>query len=161
MAFSIEPTPREAIVELFNHFAKSLDDADSALLTSILTADMVMDLTAFEAIGLPIPAMTGREAVVPALMRAVGETQDSTHQFTNFIMREAASGGGDVEVECHGIVQHYRLGDGLLLQADKQYFLMGNRYKAVVTHDGSGWRFKKLGVRAQWVHGNVELVKGH
>ncbi|KAK5052656.1 hypothetical protein LTR84_002521 [Exophiala bonariae] len=159
MAFSFEPTPREAIIEVFNQFAKSVDDGDAALLSRVLTADMVMDLSPFEALGLTLPLLDGRDTVVPTLMKAVGETQDTTHQFTNFTMRETSA--GDVDVECHGLVQHYTLGQGLSMEGDKDYFLMGNRYKAVVTHEGDGWKIKKLTVRAQWVHGNVEIVKGN
>lgn len=159
MVSSFEPTPREAIIELFNDFAKSLDDGDAALLSRVLTADMVMDLTPFEAIGLSIPLLNGRDVVVSTLMKAVGESQDTTHQITNFIMRESST--GDVDVEFHALVQHYRLGQGLSKQRDKEYYLMGNRYKAVVVHEADGWKIKKLTVRAQWVHGNAEVVKGN
>ena len=117
-----------------------------------------MDLTAFEAIGLSIPVLVGRDTVVLALMKSVGETQDSTHQITNFIMQGTSS--GEVDVECYALVQHYRRGVGLAKQ-EKDYYLMGNRYKALVSHGGDGWRMKKMTVRAQWVQGDVEVMKAH
>lgn len=71
MALSFGPSPREAIIEIINQFVKSLDDGDAALLSRGLTADMVMDLSPFEAIGLSLQMLDGRDVVVPALMKAV------------------------------------------------------------------------------------------
>lgn len=71
MALSFEPSPREAIIEIISQFAKSLDDGDVALPSRVLTADMVMDLSPFEAIGLSLQMLDGQDVVVPALTKAV------------------------------------------------------------------------------------------
>jgi hypothetical protein len=155
---SFQLTPREAIIETFSRFAKSLDDGDPDLLASVLTPDMVMDLTAFKAIGIIIPTLNGRENVVTALMKSVGKTQDSTHQLTNFLIQ--GKGDREASVQCYALAQHFKLDEGPV-NGKEDYYLMGNRYDAVVVLLEGDWRIQRLAVRAQWVQGDVGVLEVH
>jgi hypothetical protein len=155
-------TPREAAIDALTRFVCSLDEGDPVLLKSSITADMLMDLSPFNAAGFNYSPFSGQDVVCDRLMAAVGVSMDTTHSITNF--RTKMIGEGEMQVKCYVLAQHFRLGQGQ--SSDFQdYYLMGNKYSAVVVRgdadeDGSGeWKIKELVITPAWTQGVSAVMK--
>jgi hypothetical protein len=155
-------TPREAAIDALTRFVCSLDEGDPVLLKSSITTDMLMDLSPFNAAGFNYSPFSGQDVVCDRLMAAVGVSMDTTHSITNF--RTKVIGEREMEVKCYVLAQHFRLGQGQ--SSDFQdYYLMGNKYSAVVVRDdadedGSGeWKIKELVITPAWTQGVSAVMK--
>lgn len=153
----LELTPREAIIQTINQFVLALDDGNEDLLASVLTDDMVMDLSPFQKVGLPYEAIHGRENVVEHLMKYVGKTKDSAHHLSNFIVK--FTGDQEAEVSVYALAQHFRLGEAV--STVQECYLIGNRYRIRILKkdDSESWYIKTFVVSPAWTTGNPEVMK--
>ena len=148
-------TDREAAIDAITRFVNSLDEGDPDLLRSAITDNMLMDLSPFNKAGFNYSPFSGKEQVVERLMKAVGKSLDSTHSITNFRCKVS---GDEAELSCYVLAQHFRLGQGP--SSDFQdFYLMGNKYKAVIVRAGEVWKVSKLACEPAWTHGVAAVMQ--
>jgi SnoaL-like domain len=135
-------------------WAKALDDGDAAVLTDLLTDDVVVDLTpATTKIGLDFPVLTGRDTVVPTMIGSVGPL-DTTHMVSNVTYR--ADGDGWV-IEAYALAQHYLPGEGPD-STRTRHVLMGNTWTFDVRSTPVGPRVARFTMDSRWLDGDPTVL---
>ncbi|MDX3360813.1 nuclear transport factor 2 family protein [Streptomyces griseoaurantiacus] len=147
-------TDHAAIADALHRYAAGLDHGDADLLASALTEDAVVDLTpATGRIGLEFPVLKPREAVVGALIPAVGPL-DTSHVISNI---RATVDGDTARVRCYAMAQHYLPQEGPGPDRTR-HALMMNRYDADLTRDGRTWRISRLTIDNAWFEGDETVL---
>ncbi|MDQ0787853.1 nuclear transport factor 2 family protein [Streptomyces sp. B3I8] len=147
-------TDHAEIADALHRYTAGLDHGDAELLASSLTEDALVDLTpATGKIGLDFPPLKPRDAVVGALIPAVGPL-DTSHVISNI---RATVDGDTAHVNCYAMAQHYLPHEGP--RPDRtRHALMMNRYDADLTRDGSTWRISRLTIDSAWFEGDKTVL---
>ena len=149
MANTTGMTDREAVIDAAVRFAISLDDANTELLSSTISDNVIMELPGSN------ERVEGRGAVTERLMSAVGIPLDTTHMTSNF---QVTIDGDPAHLSCYALAQHFRRGEGLSTAVVKDYYLMGNRWRTRLVRNEQIWRIEYFGLSSMWTQGDREVM---
>jgi hypothetical protein len=149
-------TKSEDAVDALVRYTVGLDFADAQQLESAFTSDAVMDLTKFSKLGMDIPIVKGREAIVQSCMQTVGVPLDTTHSLSNFQFLPGAD-DEQLTIKCYAEAQHFRKDQGLM-QTAKDHYWSKSRYDALLIYQEGSWRIFHLAIEPLWSIGNVAVM---
>ena len=146
-------TDRYEIADALHRFAFGLDHGDTDSLASALTEDCLLDFRpAGRKLGLDFPKLTGRQAIVDALVPLLGPL-DTSHTVSNLqieVNEDSATLYGYV------MAQHFMPRQGP--RPGSENALLMNRYDCELTRDGQKWRFTRMVIDNAWAQGNPEIL---
>lgn len=144
---------RYEIADALHRFAFGLDHSDTDSLASALTEDCLLDFRpAGKKLGLDFPKLTGRQAIIDALVPLLGPL-DTSHTVSNLqidVNEDSAMLYGYV------MAQHFMPRQGP--RPGSENALLMNRYDCELTRDGQKWRFKRMVIDNAWAQGNPEIL---
>lgn len=144
---------RYEIADALHRFAFGLDHGDADSLASALMEDCLLDFRpAGRKLGLDFAKLTGRQAIIDALIPLLGPL-DTSHTVSNLqieINEDSAMLYGYV------MAQHFMPREGS--RPGTEHALLMNRYDCELTRDGQKWRFKRMVVDNAWAQGNPEIL---
>ena len=144
---------RYEIADALHRFAFGLDHADADSLASTLTEDCVLDFRpAGRKLGIDFPKLTGRQAIVGALIPLLGPL-DTSHSISNLQIEIS-----DDSATLYGYVlaQHFMPRQGPKPGAENA--LLMNRYDCELVRDDQKWRFRQIVIDNAWAQGNPEIL---
>jgi hypothetical protein len=144
---------RYEIADALHRFAFGLDHGDADSLSSALTEDCVLDFRpAGRKLDLDFPKLTGRQAIVDALIPLLGPL-DTSHTVNNLQIEV-----GEDSATLYGYVmaQHFMPREGP--RPGTENALLMNRYDCDLVRDGQKWRFKRMVIDNAWAQGNPEIL---
>jgi SnoaL-like domain len=146
-------TDRYEIADAMHRFAFGLDHGDADSLASALTEDCVLDFRpAGKKLGLDFPKLTGRQAILDALLPLLGPL-DTSHTVSNLqieISEDSATLYG------YMMAQHFLPREGP--RPGSENALLMNRHDCELVRDGQKWRFKRMVIDNAWCQGNPEIL---
>jgi len=144
---------RYEIADALHRFAFGLDHGDADSLASALTEDCLLDFRpAGKKLCLDFPKLTGRQAIVDALIPLLGPL-DTSHTASNLqieISDESAT------LYAYVLAQHFMPREGP--RPGSENALLMNRYDCELLRDGQKWRFKRMIIDNAWAQGNPEIL---
>src|SRR5690349_4015049 len=144
---------RYEITDALHRFAFGLDHGDADSLTSALTEDCVLDFRpAGKKLGLDFGKLTGRQAIVDALIPLLGPL-DTSHTTSNVQIEVSED---SATLYCYMLAQHFMPRRGP--QPGSENALLMNRYDCELARDGGKWRFRKMTIDNAWAQGNPEIL---
>src|SRR5206468_6289500 len=144
---------RYEIADALHRFAFGLDHVDADSLSSALTEDCVLDFRpAGRKLDLDFPKITGRQAIVDALIPLLGPL-DTSHAVSNF---QIEISDDSATLYCYVMAQHFMPREGP--KPGTENALLMNRYDCELTRDGEKWRFKRMVIDNAWAQGNPEII---
>ena len=144
---------RYEIADALHRFAFGLDHGDADSLSSALTEDCVLDFRpAGKKLGLDFPRLTGRKAIVDALIPLLGPL-DTSHAVTNL---QIEIDDDSATLYCYVMAQHFMPREGP--RPGTENALLMNRYDCQLVRDDQRWRFKQIVIDNAWAQGNPEIL---
>jgi hypothetical protein len=144
---------RYEIADALHRFAFGLDHGDADSLVSALTEDCVFDFTpAGKKIGLDFPKLTGRDAIVEAVLPLLGPL-DTSHTASNL---QIEISGNSATLYAYVMAQHFMPREGSRPRSENA--LLMNRYDCELVRDGQKWRFQRVTIDNAWVQGDPEIL---
>jgi SnoaL-like domain len=144
---------RHEIADALHRFAFGLDHGDADSLSSALTEDCVLDFRpAGKKLGLDFPRLTGRKAIVDALIPLLGPL-DSSHTVTNL---QIEIDDHSATLYCYEMAQHFMPREGP--RPGTENALLMNRYDCQLVRDDQRWRFRQIIIDNAWAQGNPEIL---
>ena len=144
---------RYEIADALHRFAFGLDHGDADSLTSALTEDCVLDFRpAGKKLCLDFPKLTGRQAIVDALIPLLGPL-DTSHTISNLQVEVSED---TATLYCYVMAQHFMPREGP--RPGSENALLMNRYDCELARDGQKWRFRKVIIDNAWAQGNPEIL---
>lgn len=144
---------RYEITDALHRFAFGLDHGDADSLASALTEDCVLDFRpAGKKLGLDFGRLTGRQAIVDALIPLLGPL-DTSHTLSN-VQTEISE--DSATVYCYVLAQHFMPRQGP--QPNSENALLMNRYDCELARDGQKWRVRRMTIDNAWAQGNPEIL---
>jgi SnoaL-like domain len=148
-------TDREGVEDAVLRLVEGLDKADTELLTSAFTEDVVYDLGGLDAsLGAHAP-YEGRDVVVEQLMSRVGRL-DSMHAITNV---RVEVDGDRAHLTCYLIAQHHRPDQGPSVEFADHLWLGNFLDTHLVRDDGHAWRISHHRVDGSWASGSLAAMQ--
>lgn len=134
-------------------FAFGLDHGDRDSLASALSEDCVLDFRpAGKKLGLDFPKLTGRQAIVDALIPLLGPL-DTSHTASNL---QIEINGDSATLRAYVMAQHFMPREGP--RPGSENALLMNRYAGELARDGQKWRFRQIIIDNAWAQGNPEIL---
>lgn len=144
----------QQVTAALHRYTSGLDNGNGELLASSLTEQAVFDLTpAARKLGIPFPALKGRQIIVETLMRLVGPL-DTSHATSNI---QVTLEDGTAALTAYVMAQHY-LPDRGPDPADTRHSLFMNRYDTALVQDGDQWRFTHVAIDNLWFDGDLDVA---
>jgi hypothetical protein len=144
---------RYEIADALHRFAFGLDHGDADSLSSALTEDCVLDFRpAGKKLGLDFPRLTGRKAIVDALIPLLGPL-DTSHTVTNL---QIEIDDDSATLYCYVMAQHFMPREGS--RPGTENALLMNRYDCQLVCDDQKWRFSQIVIDNAWAQGNPEIL---
>jgi hypothetical protein len=144
---------RYEIADALHRYAFGLDHGDADALASALTEDCVLDFgRAGRKLEIDFPKLTGRQAIVDALLPFLGPL-DTSHTGSNL---QIEINGDSATLHAYVMAQHFMPREGSR-QGSENALLM-NRYDCELVRDGQKWRFKRVAIDNAWAEGNPEIL---
>jgi hypothetical protein len=144
---------RYEIADALHRFAFGLDHGDADSLASALTEDCVVDFRpAGKKLGIDFPKLSGRQAILDAIIPLLGPL-DTSHTVSNLqieISEDSAT------LYCYVMAQHFMPREGARPGAENA--LLMNRYDCELVRDGQKWRFTRMTIDNAWAQGNPEIL---
>ena len=144
---------RYEIADALHRFAFGLDHGDADSLASTLTEDCVLDFRpAGKKLGLDFPKMSGRQAILDAVLPLLGPL-DTSHTVSNLqieISEDTAT------LYAYVMAQHFMPREGS--RPGSENALLMNRYDCELVRDGQRWRFRRIIIDNTWAQGNPEIL---
>src|SRR5947209_1214925 len=144
---------RYEIADALHRFAFGLDHGGADSLSSAFTEDCVLDFRpAGKKLGLDFPRLTGRQAIVEALIPLLGPL-DTSHTISNLqieISEDSAT------LYCYVSAQHFMPREGP--RPGTENALLMNRYDCQLVPVGQKWRFRQIVIDNAWAQGNPEIL---
>ena len=144
---------RYEIGDALHRYAFGLDHNDPEMLASAFAEDCTFDFRpAGRKTGLRFPVLTGRDAIVDAVLPLIGPL-DTSHSASNL---RIAVNGDTATLHAHMMSQHFMPREGSR-RGSENAFLM-NRYDCELVRDGDKWRFKRVTIDNAWIQGDPEIL---
>jgi len=144
---------RYEIADALHRFAFGLDHSDADSLASALAEDCVLDFRpAGKKLGLDFPKLTGRQAIVDALIPLLGPL-DTSHTASNL---QIEINGDSATLLAYVMAQHFMPREGP--RPGSENALLMNRYDGQLVRDGQKWRFRQIIIDNAWAQGNPEIL---
>src|SRR5438045_3117206 len=144
---------RYEIADALHRFAFGLDHGDADSLSSALSEDCVLDFRpAGKKLELDFPKLTGRQAIVDALIPLLGPL-DTSHTTSNLQIEVSED---TATLYCYVLAQHFMPREGP--RPGSENALLMNRYDCELARDGQKWRFRKMTIDNAWAQGNPEIL---
>jgi hypothetical protein len=144
---------RYEIADALHRFAFGLDHGDADSLASALTEDCLLDFRpAGRKLGLDFPKLTGRQAIVDALIPLLGPL-DTSHTVNNL---QIDVGEDSATLYAYVMSQHFMPREGP--RPGTENALLMNRYDCDLVRDDQKWRFKRMVIDNAWAQGNPEIL---
>src|ERR1700676_2523558 len=144
---------RFEIADTLHRFAFGLDHNDADSLASAFTEDCSFDFKpAGRKLGLDFPKLTGRQAIVDALLPLLGPL-DTSHTANNL---QIEINGDSATLHAYVMSQHFMPREGS--RRGSESALLMNRYDCELVRDGQKWRFKRMTIDNAWVQGDPEIL---
>ncbi len=144
---------RYEIADTLHRYAFGLDHGDADSLASALTEDCLLDFTpAGRKLGLDFPRLTGRQAIVEALLPLLGPL-DTSHTSSNL---QIEISGDSATLSAYVMSQHFMPREGS--RPGSENALLMNRYDCELVRDGEKWRFKRVTIDNAWAQGDPEIL---
>jgi len=144
---------RYEIADALHRFAFGLDHGDADSLGSTLTEDCVFDFRpAGKKLSLDFPRLTGRQAIVEALIPLLGPL-DTSHTTSNL---QIEISDDSATLYCYVSAQHFMPRQGP--RPGTENALLMNRYDCQLVRDGQKWRFRQIVIDNAWSQGNPEIL---
>ena len=144
---------RFEIADTLHRYAFGLDHGDADSLGSTLTEDCRFDFTpAARKLGLDFSRLTGRDAILKAVLPLIGPL-DTSHTVSNLQIEIS----GDSATLCAYVMsQHFMPREGS--RPGSEFALLMNRYDCELVRDGQKWRFRRMTIDNAWAQGNPEIL---
>jgi hypothetical protein len=144
---------RYEIADTLYRYAFGLDHGDPDSLASALTEDCLFDFTpAGRKLGLDFPKLTGRQAILGAILPLIGPL-DTSHTASNL---QVEVSGDSATLSAYVMSQHFMPRQGS--RRGSENALLMNRYDCEVVRDGEKWRFKRVTIDNAWSQGDPEIL---
>lgn len=144
---------RFEIADALHRYAFGLDHGDPDSLASAFTEDGVLDFTPADAkLRLGFPKLTGRQAIVEALVPLIGPL-DTSHTASNL---QSEISGDSATLSAYVMSQHFMPRQGS--RRGSENALLMNRYDCELVRDGQKWRFKRVTIDNAWAQGDPEIL---
>jgi SnoaL-like domain len=144
---------RYDIADALHRYAFGLDHGDADSLASAFTEDCVFDFRpAGKKLGIDFPKLTGRQAIVDALVPFLGPL-DTSHAVTNL---QIEISDDSATLYAYVMSQHFMPRQGS--RRGSENALLMNRYDCELVRDGQKWRFKRVTIDNAWAQGNPEIL---
>jgi SnoaL-like domain len=144
---------RDEIADTLHRYAFGLDHGDADSLASAFVEDCIFDFRpAGRKLGIDFPKLSGREAIVNALIPLLGPL-DTSHTVNNLqieIIDDSAT------LYAYVMSQHFMPREGC--RRGSENALLMNRYDCELVRDGQKWRFKRVTIDNAWAQGNPEIL---
>ena len=148
-----QASDRYEIADTLHRYAFGLDQGDADSLASALTEDCVFDFTpAGKKLALDFPKLTGRQAILDALLPLLGPL-DTSHTTSNL---QIEISGDSATLYAYVMSQHFMPREGS--QRGSENALLMNRYDCELVRDREKWRFKRVTIDNAWVQGDPEIL---
>lgn len=144
---------RYEIADTLHRFAFGLDHGDTDSLASALAEDCILDFRpADRKLHLGIPRITGRQAILDAVLPLIGPL-DTSHTATNL---QIEISDDSATLSAYVMSQHFMPREGSRRGAENA--LLMNRYDCELVRDDQKWRFKRIIIDNAWSQGNPEIL---
>jgi hypothetical protein len=144
---------RYEVADALHRFAFGLDHGDADSLASAFTEDCIFDFRpAGRKLEIDFPKLTGREAIVNALIPFLGPL-DTSHTVSNLQIEVSDD---SATLYAYVMSQHFMPGEGC--RRGSENALLMNRYDCELVRDGQKWRFKRVTIDNAWAQGNTEIL---
>ena len=145
---------RYEITDTLHRYAFGLDHGDADSLASAFTEDCLLDFTpAGKKLGLDFPKLTGRDAIVKALLPLLGPL-DTSHTASNLQIEIREK--NTATLYAYVMSQHFMPREGS--RPGSENALLMNRYDCELVRDGQKWRFKRVAIDNAWAQGDPEIL---
>jgi len=144
---------RYEIADAIHRYAFGLDHDDADSLASAFTEDCTLDFEpAGGKLGLEFPKLTGRQAILDALLPLLGPL-DTSHTASNL---QIEISGDTATLYAYVMAQHFMPREGS--RRGSENALLMNRYDCDLVRDGQKWRFKRITIDNAWMQGDPEIL---
>ena len=144
---------RFEIADTLHRYAFGLDHGDADSLGSTLTEDCRFDFTpAARKLGLDFSRLTGRDAILKAVLPLIGPL-DTSHTVSNL---QIEINGDSATLSAYVMSQHFMPREGS--RPGSEFALLMNRYDCELVRDGQKWRFRRMTIDNAWAQGNPEIL---
>lgn len=153
MDLAQQAADRYEIADTLHRYAFGLDHGDADSLASAFADDCVFDFRpAGKKLGIDFPALTGRQAIVEALIPLIGplDTSNTSSNLQIEISDDSAT------LYAYVMSQHFRPREGP--RRGTESALLMNRYDCELRRDGQKWRFKRVTIDNSWAEGDPEIL---
>jgi hypothetical protein len=148
-----QASDRYEIADTLHRFAFGLDHGAADSLASTLTEDCIFDFTpAGKKLGLDFPKLSGRDAIVQALIPLLGPL-DTSHTASNLQIEISENSAA---LYAYVMAQHFMPREGS--RRGSENALLMNRYDCELVRDGQKWRFTRVTIDNAWVQGDPEIL---
>ena len=103
-------------------------------------------------LGLDFPRLSGRQAIVDALIPLLGPL-DTSHSASNL---QIEIDGDSATLRAYVMAQHFMPREGP--RPGSENALLMNRYDGQLVRDGQKWRFRQIIIDNAWAQGNPEIL---
>lgn len=146
-------TDRYEIADALHRYAFGLDHGDADSLASALAEDCVFDFSpASRKLHLDFPMVTGREAILNALLPLLGPL-DTSHSASNL---QIEISDDSATLSAYVMSQHFMPREGS--RRGSENALLMNRYDCELVRDDQRWRFKRITIDNAWAQGDPEIL---
>ncbi|MEY2519908.1 MAG: hypothetical protein QOF24_1667 [Verrucomicrobiota bacterium] len=144
---------RYEIADTLHRYAFGLDHGDADSLSSAVADDCVFDFTpAGRKLKLDFPRLTGRRAIVDAVLPLIGPL-DTSHTVSNL---QIEISDDSATLSAYVMSQHFMPREGS--RRGSENALLMNRYDCELVRDGQKWRFKRITIDNAWAQGDPEIL---
>ena len=144
---------RYEIADTLHRYAFGLDHGDADSLASAFAEDCIFDFRpASRKIGIDFPKLSGREAIVNALIPFLGPL-DTSHTVSNL---QIEISDDSAILYAYVMSQHFMPREGC--RRGSENALLMNRYDCELVRDGQKWCFKRVTIDNAWAQGNPEIL---
>ena len=144
---------RYEIADTLHRYAFGLDHGDADSLASAFTEDCIFDFRpAGIKLGIDFPKLSGREAIVNALIPFLGPLYTS-HTVSNL---QIEISDDSAILYAYVMSQHFMPREGC--RRGSENALLMNRYDCELVRDGQKWHFKRVTIDNAWAQGNPEIL---
>lgn len=144
---------RYEIADALHRYAFGLDHGDADSLASAFTEDCIFDFgPAGKKLELNFPILTGRQAIVDALIPLLGPL-DTSHTVNNLQIEVSDA---SATLYAYVMSQHFMPRQGA--RGGSEHALLMNRYDCELLRDGRKWRLNRVTIDNAWAQGNPQIL---